>query len=436
MLRKTRVLLLAAIAGGSIVLGIASMGTAAAPPRSCPANASADLYVDPVVDRARRLVPTGVSSPAECAFASIGDAIDSAEARGLGAGARIILTGATATEPAVFGQETFPLAIPVDITVTTTDDPELGGAGLDPRRYVVKFTGRAAYAADLEGGRLAGVTFKNERTRRATIMLICDAGTTELEAVTLDGAGTAGGAVAKGLQLWPGCDLDASDLRVRGFAGNGVIVEEGADLTLTSTFRTPVNRSHVHNNGGDGLTVRGVVDVSDTQFAFNGDDGILVERSASATFDANIIRDNANNGVEVHASNVTFHSNDVFNNSRASGWNQPQMLFVGPTTTGVPLQTPSGTKTAYRVGGDLAVDDIPGCNPGDANRIYSYFPDPAAPPSGGLRAIDGAIVDARLNWWGVGGAENGVTSDSAGSYVDADRMCGAMTDVPDSTPVE
>jgi parallel beta-helix repeat protein len=408
---------LATLAASSVI-GVGLTGTAEAARRSCPANSSTDLYVNPVVNRSARVVPTGVSAPAECAFASITDAIESAEARGLGSGARIILTGATASTPAVFRQEAFPLAIPVDMTLTTTDDPALGGAGLDPSRYVVQFTGRAAYAADLEGGRLAGVTFKNERATRATIMLICDTGTTAIESVTFDGAGTSGGAVGKGLQLWPGCDLDASALRVRGFSGNGVIVEEGADLTLVS--------SKIHNNGGDGLTIRGVTAISNSEFAFNGDDGILVERSTSSSFHSNIVRDNTNNGFEVHKSNASFTSNKIFSNSRSAGWDQPQLLFVGRSDPyGIPYWTGSQYVLAYPFGpADKDCDDLD-VNP---NQVHSYNTanDPVGSSEGsvGLYASQGAYVWADNNMWRTGDEAQNADQD-ASSFVDADTLCPA-----------
>jgi hypothetical protein len=165
-------------------------GTAGAKPKVCPDNLSTDLYVNPdsSIKRKKKVELTGVSSPVECTFASITDAIEAAQARGLGAGARIILSGATPTAPAVFTQEVFPLAIPSGMTLTTSDDPGVGGGtDLNPANYVVRFGGSATHAVSVQGGGVKGITFKNQRSVPATAMVVCGAGTTAFGAVTLDG---------------------------------------------------------------------------------------------------------------------------------------------------------------------------------------------------------------------------------------------------------
>jgi parallel beta helix pectate lyase-like protein len=94
----------------------------------------------------------------------------------------------------------------------------------------------------------------------------------------------AAGLIATGLQLSSGCVADADGVRVRDFGGDGVVVDEGADLTLEA--------SKVYGNGGDGLVLSGATSISSSEIAFNGDDGVLVNSSASSTFVGLDVRDN------------------------------------------------------------------------------------------------------------------------------------------------
>jgi hypothetical protein len=42
------------------------------------------------------------------------------------------------------------------------------------------------------------------------------------------------------------------------------------------------------------------------------------------------VRDNGDNGFEVHSSSASFKGNAIHNNSRSTGWRGAQMLFFGP----------------------------------------------------------------------------------------------------------
>ncbi len=403
------------------VLVVCTGPAAATPPpkpSGCPANTTSDLYVNPTpsIKRKGSMPPTGVSSPATCTFASITDAIGAAD--GLGTGARIILTGGAPAAPALFTNEAFPLAIPDGLTLTTSDDPDVGGGGLDPASYVVRFGGRATNAVSLQSGGLRGITVNSIRSKPATTMVTC-AGTSGFDAVTLDGASSAGGSIATGLKLASGCDADAAGVRVRSFGGDGVVVDDGAGLTLDD--------SKVYGNGGDGLALSGATSASLSEIAFNGDDGVLINSSASATFFANDVRDNAGNGLEVHSSATSFSTNSIHNNSRSTGWNEPQVLFsgedAGPPTFGTEADCPIG---APCFNFDFHGSASSQCADGLVNRIYSYnVADTANFSSVGLRAVNGAGVYAQNNTWGHTDISQNVTSDPS-SFVAASSSCGVI----------
>lgn len=406
---------LARNAGGT---SAASIGVTATP-TGCPSNGSMDLYVDPTATRIGTVPATGVSSPAACAFPSISDAVGAATGQGIGSGGRIILSGGTPGTPAEFTDEEFPLTVPPGVAVTTADDPALGGGGLNAANYVVRFDGTAAYAVDVHGGSLAGVTLANARETNAGTMLICTGDATRLESIRLVGTPTTGlGTVGRGAWVWPGCHLDVQLSTVSGFDRAGIVEEEGASLNLAG--------SEIVNNLGDGVVVRGTLTggpAEATSVSFNGDDGIVVERSVSATISNFLIRSNLGNGVEVHPSKTSILQSTIFNNSRSAGWTESQLLFIGKATQGPLLYVPDTDteEPAYVVAGT----GVESCDV-VSNRISGYSPSVGA-AAPGLRAADGAVVDARGNSWSS--PSNAVTV-GIESYVVSDPPCASVLQPP------
>src|SRR5207248_1820352 len=86
------------------------------PACQCPENAGTDVYVDPTAgsDTASGVFPTGIQSPAACRYASITKALSV-----VGSPGRIVADSATL--PATFTGETFPMTIPASVTLTTAD---------------------------------------------------------------------------------------------------------------------------------------------------------------------------------------------------------------------------------------------------------------------------------------------------------------------------
>jgi hypothetical protein len=387
-------------------------------PTACPVNTTADLYVDPTVEPVEGIEPTGVAAPAMCRFRSISAAVDELSSTGI-TGARIIATGGADTQPAIFADEQFPLTLPPGTLLTTTDDPALGGSGLDPARYIVHFDGEADTAIQLNGGGLQGLTLRSVRESNATTMAACDGSPTTLHSIVLDGASPNQGTVETGLQLASGCTLEATAIRVTGFAGDGITVAAGAQLSASG--------AKIHDNAGDGLVISGEAWVGDSVIAFNGGDGVLVTEGATAEFHRNDVRDNAASGFHVWLADVTFFGNMVHNNSRSTGWLLPQLWFRGGEGW-LPwvdpwLQTPSHT-----------LGSEGGCHVAP-NRIWSYQGSSAGPPPGsvGLRASDGALVHTYYNMWKFGTAED-FTSD-ASSMITVAGVCDILPfDDPENPP--
>ncbi len=369
--------------------GIASSPAADAAKR-CPKNLTGDVYVDPTVRTKPGMKPTGVASPASCAFRSITAAVAKIPNR-VPATNRIVLTGAD-DSVAELKKETFPIALPSEVSLTTSDDPGVGGPGLDALRYIVRFKGAGSAA------------------------LRCVSGTTQLRGVTFDGTDAADGSDTDGVHVLEGCDLSAYGVRVRNFPGDGVVANFGSSLLLDGD--QALRSSKVHDNGDDGIVVRGLADLSNTEVAFNGDEGVFVESSVpGATFTNLDVRDNGGSGFHVQPSVVSFFGNRIHSNARV-----PSGRLTGlPYTTVAPQILFNGQF-------DFTFSHDPG--DGDCflgpNQVHSYDTTTDALGSSelsvGLYAGNGAQVDATNSVWRTGVESQDVDQDSS-SFANADPSC-------------
>jgi hypothetical protein len=137
---------------------------------TCPANTTTDFYANPNVDRSscakkKGYAPTGVLTPAVCSYATLHEALRAAEGFFTG---RAIASGGTSATPAVFSAEPLPLPIVGGTTLTTSDDPALGGTGFDPRHYIIAMNNAGvSYSVFVRsGGAFSGFTLRNQRILR------------------------------------------------------------------------------------------------------------------------------------------------------------------------------------------------------------------------------------------------------------------------------
>lgn len=104
----------------------------------------------------------------------------------------------------------------------------------------------------------------------------------------------------------------------------------------------------------------------------------------------------------------------------------------GPESDGVNnhcVWNGSQCRIAWQAGG---TEELGACGSA-SNRIFAYVNDPGAPPATqrGIFATGGAYVNARRNWWRLGGIADNVFVDAAsGSLVDADNACGTVSSCP------
>src|SRR5215813_11782439 len=201
---------------------------------ACPANQTNDFYANPTVDRSscardKTYAPTGVASPAICAYPTLTAALTAASVALVrdAPSARAIAAGGRPLAPAIFASESFPFAVPCGVALTTTDDPAVGGSGLNPGSYVIVFnSGTADHAITLRGP-FSGFTVQNGGSSTGTA-LACDAeGAAAVDSVILDGANGAS-RLMTGLVVTGKCAGTFSNLEARSFSGPGVLVNSSS----------------------------------------------------------------------------------------------------------------------------------------------------------------------------------------------------------------
>ena len=253
---------------------------------ACPANTTTDFYANPAVDRSscnkdKTYAPTGVASPAVCSYPTLSAAL-SAAATALvhdAPGARVVASGGSPVAPAVFASESFPFAVTCGISLTTADDPAVGGPGFDARSYVIVFNSAVDHAITVHG-RFSGFTVQNGGVSTGTA-LACFNENASLEAVRLDGA-NGGSHLTTGLVVAGACSGTFARMEVRNFAGEGVLVNSASpdssefvyvDLHHNQTGFKALSgnvvmsqggglqqQSRVHDNAGDGIVLGDPVD--------------------------------------------------------------------------------------------------------------------------------------------------------------------------------
>jgi hypothetical protein len=95
------------------------------------------------------------------------------------------------------------------------------------------------------------------------------------------------------------------------------------------------------------------------------------------------------------------------------------MLFVGPATAGVALPDDESYGPWRNFSPAYPISDVNGFGCDDANRIFGYNVASNDPGPVGIRAIDGAVVDARNNIW----QSSPRTSVGVGSFIASGTVC-------------
>lgn len=414
-------------------------GACACPPRD---PAATTLHADATADRSiyPGLVPNGREFPAACRYATLTAALGAAAAI---TPADVLLHGSTS--PSVFAAEVFPLNIPGDVSVR----PAPGSAV----EHVIRFDGSATHAIDL-AGTLAGVTVDGSGGGFGAVSGIVTTGSATVEDVIVQAF------LGNGIQVYG--DLVASRLTSRQNNGHGAVFYAGFINVDASTFEY---------NAGDGVVIgstdatkqvgwvyaRLLSPTAPTVVQRNGGRGIVVAQPSdqssiwtAVAMTNNIVIENGRAGIVLHTAYLVddpntgspFVRNLVSGNAMAAATctaeqSEPQIWVRGPVA-GDPTTCSSRTNEATCT--DVGSTDCM-WNPGTStchlawdlsgqgiacshsNRISGYTTSPLGTSLAvAIRAQDGAVVDARFNYW----SGNPRTSSSPDSFMDSSTPCGAL----------
>jgi hypothetical protein len=276
----------------------------------CPPNGTNDFYVNTTADRSMlAALPTGVNFPPECAFPTLSEGLYAA-GRASGA-SRVIADGATPSAPIVFIHENYPLVVPNGAVVTTKDDPDVGGSGLDPSHYVLAYddTGSSTTAMLLGSNvQVRGFTIRNARTRGGDAIR-CSTDGVRVDSLLLDGTASGGAPLANGVHVVGNCNAQTSSIVARNFGNAGVFVEAGqADLTGGQLIGNGTGLSVTSAGNpfypGDGSVYNVGLHAVGLEISSSTLDGVFVDATSTVTLLGVKIHDNGRHGVHVVRSTV------------------------------------------------------------------------------------------------------------------------------------
>ena len=300
-----------------------------------PGERGTDVYVDPGAgsDVAAGVFPTGAQTPPACRFATLTYGLTK-----VGSPGRVVAISATV--PASFGSETFPLMIPAGVSLVTAD------ATPTASDYVIAYSGGVGSVVTLGDDTLLR-GFSINATGGAGSMVSCTKGTVTLDTLLLNG----GGAVGNGLEVGTTCSATLQSVSVVDFAAAALSVSTSGTVNITggllsaslmgllqtngnvtasglavqsngqyglrlapSTSGAPsltlTGQTTVDNNGTTGsfagISVgKGVLSVTNAQVAGNGGPGIELASSGPYTLTNVQVSNNAKSGVSLTSGVLT-----------------------------------------------------------------------------------------------------------------------------------
>ena len=348
----------AALPGGGLPCNTTS-GTAAC---ACPGPTGAEIYVDPVAgsDGSAGVVPTGALTPPACRFRTLGRGLQAARASGM----RVI--AATASPPAAFAAESFPLTVPSGVTLTT------GDVTFNPASYTIRFTSTTAPAAVVlgAGAALEGYTVQTATGNAAAAAVSCKDGAVSMRSLELVGApaatmGKPAVGIVVGDAAGDSCAATVTGVRVSGFAV-GISVFSAA-MPAAATLSDVTLQDNGQGPGGGGLVVGGGA-VAATKLSIGrragatGTWGVVLEARS-----AGLVPSLASNGMR-----VTDTSHAGLELRQAAGRAAPQA-----TVSATQIRAGAGTEPGIRVlAGSLSI--------GDGSSVHNSESD-------GLRLMGGTV---------------------------------------------
>ncbi|MBI5497985.1 MAG: right-handed parallel beta-helix repeat-containing protein [Deltaproteobacteria bacterium] len=250
---------------------------AGAPACLCAPNSTGDLYVDSVNGSdavTAGLRPTGVADPAGCRFGTLTYALSQVTtghqviATGAGGSGMTFTSGSSLTN-----SETFPLNVPADVALTTSDAP------LNPARYTIVVNSGGLGVTLADGAELSGFTVAAGAGVTTPVALAtCTAGSVLVDTVAMTGM-MSGAITVHGVQASGTCAATVLSFTPTGLSGSGVRhVSTGASTITGSTF--------VSNTRGIHQTAGTVTVASGTTITASTGRGVLVDpgNGTAATF--------------------------------------------------------------------------------------------------------------------------------------------------------
>ncbi|MBI5482191.1 MAG: right-handed parallel beta-helix repeat-containing protein [Deltaproteobacteria bacterium] len=250
------------------------------PACQCPANTTGVFYADAFngSPAGGMPFPSGVLTPSQCRFKLLTPALAAAQTWVMShPSAEVRATGQVSISVMHFAEPAYPLVVPPDVTLTTTDSP------LDPSHYVIDFAQPAATAVVQLGSNAAlkGFTIQNLVSAATSADgVVTSPGCADGTAVTLETIRIAGEATPNRLRHGVviagapagSCDATLTDVAVRSVSQAGLLVQS----TLTAAT-TRVVDSLFDGNGNGVRALRGTVELDSVSVTNSGAEGILVQ---------------------------------------------------------------------------------------------------------------------------------------------------------------
>lgn len=381
------------------------------PTGSCPCLSNSGQFVaDPVQGSAAGppFFPTGNSSPPQCRFRRLGDALAAASA-----GDTVRMTGWTAAAAEVkfsasASGESFPLTVKPGVTLTTTD------ASPVPAHYAIEVDQPGATLPVLQldhDAAASGFTIRpgGGGTASDAVLVNCSAagaGPVTLASLVLDGKGSLpASALDDGLNLKGPCSVTASSLLVEGAAKAGIRVESSVPPAGSSSVSISI--STIRGNGDGGLVVN--VDASNGRPSLSVTGNEITGNSATTSYTDTTVTPNVTRkggGVVLLAA---VPNPLVFTGNRVHGNSFDQLLVWSDNTWGLSVAACGAT----------------------SNVFACYDTQSAGGPWVGLSALGGSTVNALNESWAYSVPQSGRDYfRTTTSTVDASSPCSPSVTCP------
>jgi hypothetical protein len=301
----------------------------------CPAHTGTAYYVDTNLgsDGGSGLFATGINSPADCRFKTLGKGLSK-----VASGGSVVATDLSGT--ATFSGESFPLNVGANVTLTTADGTH------NPASYVIAYGGASSAVSLGAGAKLEGFTISNG-AGSGTAVSVAGAGAT-ITHVSL--AGTGGTTLATGIDVSGSTNAAIDNTTVTGFS-------TGLQVSTTSASATTLTSSTIKSSF-DGISLlNGTLTTTGSTVTSNTDTGIIIATAPGtiATLNATTltVTSNANGGILQSSTGGTgtlnFTSGDVSANT-----NGGILQAAGTATLGavdIHGNTGGGTGSGVRMSG-------------------------------------------------------------------------------------